>query len=107
MKNPQTVELTVTEFCNQVIHSWIWMLSAAEEHPHLFDGIYVSSDRARKRHVYFIAADNLIGLFRAVGQDDIVFMQMQRDGNGDMRVIKASRNDRPGLSQASTRSSAR
>lgn len=32
-ENPQQVELSLADFCNQVIHSWVWMLSGAEE-PH-------------------------------------------------------------------------
>ncbi len=95
MEHPKPVRLTLTDFCNQVIHSWVWMLSATEEPPHLFDGIYVSSDRARKRHVNFIPAANLIGLFRAVGLDDIASMQMGRDCNGDMQIIRASRSIEP------------
>jgi hypothetical protein len=95
MEHPQTVHLTLTEFCNQVIHSWVWMLSATEEPPHLFDGIYVSSDWGRKRSVYFVAADTLIALFRAIGHDDVVYSQMQRDSAGDMQIIKTSRNHPP------------
>lgn len=91
MERPETVSLSLGEFCNQIIHSWIWMLSATEPPSALFDGIYVSSDRARKRHVYFLPADRLISTFRSVGLDDIVSMQMQRDRNGDMQILKASR----------------
>ncbi len=47
MEHPQPVQLALADFYNQVIHSWVWMLSGAEEPPHLFDGIYVSSDRRR------------------------------------------------------------
>lgn len=95
MEHPEAVALSLTDFCNQVIHSWIWMLSATEEPPHLFDGIYVSSDRARKRHVYFLPADNMISVFRSVGRDDIVSMEMQRDSNGDMHIVMASRDHNP------------
>ncbi|MEV0271440.1 hypothetical protein AB0H43_21900 [Hamadaea sp. NPDC050747] len=91
MEHPQPVELPLADFCNQVIHSWVWMLSGAEEPPHLFNGIYVSSDRKRKSRVYFFAADVLVRVFRAVAHDDIVSSVMQRDSNGDMHIVKASR----------------
>jgi hypothetical protein len=52
----------------------------------------VSSDWARKRCVYFIATGTLIQSFRTVGLDDIVSLQMRRDSDGDMRIVKASRN---------------
>lgn len=91
MESTPTIQLTLHAFCNQVIHSWVWMLSATEEAPHRFDGLYVSSDRASKRHVYFFAAKTLVDLFREVGQDDVVDMRMQRDSDGIMHIIKASR----------------
>jgi hypothetical protein len=97
MEHPESVALPLTDFCNQVIHSWIWMLSATEDPPHLFDGIYVSSDWARKRHVYFMPADIMISVFRTVGLDEIVSMEMQRDDDdGDMHIVRASHDHRPG-----------
>ena len=89
------MQLTLTEFGNQVMHSWIWMLPATERRPHMFDGVYVSSDRAHKRHVYFIGADSLVGVFRGVGLDDIVSMEMRRDPNGEMHIVRASREYLP------------
>lgn len=97
MEYPQPVELALADFYNQVIHSWVWMLSGAEEPPHLFDGIYVSSDRKRRSRVYFLAADTLVRVFRAEGHDDIVSSEMQRDSNGDMHITKASRELPPDL----------
>lgn len=97
MEHTPSVELALADFYNQVIHSWVWTLSGAEEPPHLFDGIYVSSDRKRKSRVYFLAADTLVRVFRAVGHDDIVSTTMQRDGTGEMRIVKASREPSPDL----------
>lgn len=97
MEHPRPVELALADFYNQVIHSWVWMLSGAEEPPHLFDGIYVSSDRRRKSRIYFLAASTLVRVFRTVAHDDIVSSQMQRDSNGDMRIVKASRELPPDL----------
>jgi hypothetical protein len=94
VESPESVALPLIDFCNQVIHSWIWMLSATQDPPHVFDGVYVSSDRARKHNVYFIPADNMISVFRSVGLDDIVSRRMQRDSNGDMHVVTASRDHR-------------
>lgn len=92
MERPDTVQLTLTEFCNQIIHSWVWMMSATEDPSPRFNGVYVSSDWARKRCVYFIGSGTLIQLFRAVGLDDIVSLEMRRGSDGDMRIVKASRN---------------
>jgi nucleotide-binding universal stress UspA family protein len=92
MERSDTVQLTLAEFCNQIIHSWVWMISVTDDPSPRFNGIYVSSDRARKRCVYFIPVGTLIRLCREIGVDDIVSMQMRRDSNGDMRIVKASRN---------------
>lgn len=91
MERSETVLLSLRDFCNQIIHSWIWMLSATEAPSARFDGIYVSSDRARERHAYFMPADRMISTFRKVGLDDIVSLSLQRDSNGDMRIVQASR----------------
>ena len=96
MEHPESVALALAGFCNQVIHSCVWMLSATEDPPHQFDGIYVSSDRARKRHVYFMPADSLISVFRSVGSDDVALIRMQRDSNGDVQIVTASRHPEPG-----------
>lgn len=82
MDRPEPVRLSITEFCNQFIHSWIWMLSATEDAPHLFDGIYVSSDWAMKRHVYFFDASTLVRVFRAVGSDDVMSVRYRQDAHG-------------------------
>lgn len=91
MEHPQAVDLSLRAFYNQVIHSWVWMLSGAEEPPHMFDGIYVSSDWERKSRIYFFSAGTLITVFRAIADDDIVNSEMRRDENGDMHITKASR----------------
>ncbi|NEA34842.1 hypothetical protein [Streptomyces sp. SID13031] len=91
MENPENVTLSLINLCNQIIHSLIWMRSMDGESMR-FDGIFVCSDRARKQHVYFIHVDSLIETFRSVANDDIVTLQMQRDAQGDMHVIKASRS---------------
>jgi hypothetical protein len=77
------VELDLTRLCNQIIHSWVWMISATTNGE--FDGIYVSSDRQRRRSLYFMHVDVLVALFRTVGNEDIVEMTMSRDENGEMR----------------------
>jgi len=65
-----TVQMPLLSVCNQIIHSWMWSLSADEEN-NLFDGIYVSSDRKRSSVLYFVHVDQLIGTFYAVGSEDV------------------------------------
>lgn len=77
--------VSITDLCNQVIHSYIWMLSATEAGD--FDGIYVASDRQRLSGLFFIPLDRFIELFRAVGSEDITYVRMQRDANGDLQYV--------------------
>jgi hypothetical protein len=77
--------LSVTDLCNQVIHSYIWMLSATEAGN--FDGIYVASDRQRLNGLFFIPVDRFIELFRAAGSEDITYIHMQRDADGDLQYV--------------------
>jgi hypothetical protein len=93
MQNPEPVDLTLTEFSNQLIHSWVWSLSATEDAPHRFNGVWVSSDWASKTCLYFISAETLIALFRAVGLDEVVEVRYQRGSDGAMRVVKATRGN--------------
>lgn len=80
------VDLGLTELCNQIIHSWVWMISATTLGK--FDGVYVSSDRQRRRCLYFIHVDELIRLFKAVGAEHIVEFTMRRDDNGEMQYTR-------------------
>jgi hypothetical protein len=80
--------LITERLCNQVIHSYIWMISATEQN--VFNGIYVASDRQRARGLYFIHVDRFIELFRAVGLEDIFHIEMRRDKNGDLQYVHIS-----------------
>jgi hypothetical protein len=77
--------LSITDLCNHVIHSYIWMLSATQAGD--FDGIYVASDRQRLSGLFFISVDRFIELFRAVGSEDVTYVHMQRHTNGDLQYV--------------------
>ncbi|NED58717.1 hypothetical protein G3I24_48510 [Micromonospora aurantiaca] len=79
------VELKMTDLCNQIIHSWIWGVAAEDEGG--LAGIYVSSDRERRKCVYLVEVDTLIELFRSIGHEDIVEIRMRRDQKGEMQYV--------------------
>lgn len=79
--------MSLATFYNQIIHSWVWALSATEQEE-LFDGIYVSSDRNRRKLVCFMAVDTLIDVFRSVGVENVAEIAMARDKNGDMQYVQ-------------------
>ncbi len=76
----------MTELCNQIIHSFVWHLSASEDEG-LFDGIFVCSDRKRNRNLYFLPIDVLINLFRFVGMEDVYTFEFRRDSTGQMQIV--------------------
>jgi hypothetical protein len=82
---------TLWAFCNQIIHSWNWMISATEDDQ--FDGFYVSSDRERRSSLYFVAIDLYIELLRAVGSETVVSITMGRDKKGEMHIISVMSDD--------------
>ncbi len=85
--------MSLLDVCNQIIHSWMWSLSADKENE-LFDGIYVSSDRRRTSVVYFIHVDQLIDAFRAIGLEDVQkVMRRGEDGQWYPERITALQED--------------
>lgn len=109
MKRDEGATLSLSEFCNQLIRSWVWMLSADAETGR-FDGIYVSSGRARKQHIYFVPADTLVTVFRTVGLDDVVVLRIKMDSNGagtSPRQVARTRQIRPTTGERPSRPASR
>jgi len=96
MERGQNVTLSLESFCNQIIHSWVWMLSADGE-PRRFDGIYVCSDKERHTGIYYVGVDALVQVFRTVGLDDIVELRWEMDDQGERQVTQASREYSPNV----------
>lgn len=80
-------ELSLTNVCNQVIHSWVWGFAAGENGFGL-DGVFVSSDRKRKKCLYFLSIDMLVDLFRSIGEEEIYHIEMRRGEAGEMRFTR-------------------
>jgi hypothetical protein len=85
LDNPRSAQITPIALCNQIIHSFVWHFSVDEEEE-LFDGIYVSSDRERRKYLYFVHVDVLVGLFHTIGSEDIVEYVLRADGNGERYI---------------------
>jgi hypothetical protein len=63
----------------------VWVIAVTED-KELFDGIFVSSDWERRKSLYFIDADLLIGVFREIGEENIVEVAMAADNNGERYI---------------------
>jgi hypothetical protein len=98
LENARRVEFAFRELCNQIVHSWNWMISATEDL--VFDGFFVSSDRERAKSIHFVSIDAFIELLRAVGSEDIIGVVYQRDSEGQMRKIKVYNGNERALMEA-------
>lgn len=87
LQKGRDAELSLTNICNQVIHSWVWGFAAGVGGSGL-DGIFVSSDRKRKKCLYFLSVDMLVGLFRSIGEEEICHIEMKRDEAGEMKFTR-------------------
>jgi hypothetical protein len=85
LESPTDAEVSLTFLCNQIIHSFVWAISVTEDEE-LFNGIFVSSDRERRKFLYFIGVDLLVSLFRDIGEEDIVEIAMAADSKGERYI---------------------
>ncbi|WP_146174637.1 hypothetical protein [Umezawaea tangerina] len=81
--NFKSIDLPIWKICNQVIHSWNWVISVSED-AELFDGVFISSDHQRRTCIYFIDVDTFIRMFREIGDEQIVSAEMSLNTHGEM-----------------------
>lgn len=87
LKNPFKTVLPLEKVCNQIVHSWLWMLSFRESDS-MFDGVYVSSDTARRKCLYRIPIDGYIDVCHEIG-DEVVYETRMRNGPDGRLVYDA------------------
>lgn len=78
LETPTKTVLPLVKVCNQIVHSWLWMLSF-RENDNMFDGVYVSSDTARKKCLYRIPIGGYIAVCREIG-DEVVYSKRMSYG---------------------------
>jgi hypothetical protein len=66
--NGRRSTLSVNNLCHEIMHSFVFAFFCGET-ADLFDGIYVSSDRDKKKHVYLVLASDFIALCSDMGAD--------------------------------------
>jgi hypothetical protein len=67
-ENGRRSTLSVENLCHEIMHSFAFTFFSGET-ADLFDGIYVSSDRDKKRHIYLVLASDFIALCSDMGSD--------------------------------------
>ncbi|UZX02480.1 hypothetical protein F8G81_07510 [Arthrobacter sp. CDRTa11] len=86
LENGQGDQITIPHLCNQLIHSFVWIISGNKD-TELFDGAFVASENERHKHLYFLPVESLIDLCRKVAAEDIGSVQYQRGTDGIMRIV--------------------
>lgn len=86
LENGKPDQITIPHLCNQLIHSFVWIISGNED-TELFDGAFVASEKERVKHLYFLSVQSLIDLCRKVAAEDVGSIQYQRGKDGVMRIV--------------------
>jgi hypothetical protein len=80
---------TLREFCNQLIHSFVFMPCMGDAGG--LAGVFVTSDRVRRRRLFYFDLDAIIAVMDRVAKDDILAFVACRDARtGEMNVVKKS-----------------
>lgn len=74
--------------CNQVIHSFVFVLAITESGA--IDGAFLASDTMRHRRLYFIPLRHIVHLFRTVGRDYPSDQRYVRDEKTGQWVLTVS-----------------
>lgn len=83
------VMLNIREICNQIIHSFVFLPSFAEERA--LAGFFLVSDRAKDQQLFFLTLADLVSLCIRVADDDIITLEAIRPGPGEpTRVTRKS-----------------
>ena len=67
-ENGRRSTLSVKNLCDEIVNSFAFTFFCGET-ADLFDGVYVSSDRDKKRHVYLVLASDFIALCSDMGSE--------------------------------------
>lgn len=93
----KAVDVALLSFCNQVIHSFVFMAVTDDEG---LEGFFVASDRERRNRLLHFALLDVAGAIEAVAIDDIVSSQTEFDPTTGERVI-VRKSNRPRSSDSS------
>jgi hypothetical protein len=90
------VNISLAEFCNQFIHSFVFVVVMGSSGG--LEGAYVSSDRDRNRRLLYFSMNEITDVMLRVANDDIVKAEWRRDQEtGEFRFVKkTSRRGRKG-----------
>lgn len=99
LAHPTAVDVCLRDFCDQIIHSFVFMVAASS--PGL-EGFYVASDRERWLGLYYFDIKDVIRVLKRVARDGIASVHRKRDQvTGEMKVVRKSDKGLPSEDLAS------
>jgi hypothetical protein len=88
--NPKSSSMGLRDFCDQVIHSFIFELCTKEDNGGL-EGLFIAADRQKDKSLLYFDIDIIISALVSIASDDIVSIEWRRDCiGGPLRMIKKS-----------------
>jgi hypothetical protein len=93
----RSCRISLKDFCNQFIHSFIFLPCEDEERSEVI-GLFVASDYRKLRGLLYFDFDQIVGLLSAVSHDDIWHAEYRRDPvTMEMKVVKKLSNPPGGI----------
>ena len=77
--------MKLRKFCNQVVHSFVFIVAEAEEGESA--GIFISSDRSRNKELFLVRLTSIVAAFERVGRDCPPNIAWRKDEGGEERAI--------------------
>ncbi len=77
LTRPGRDSLSLQDFVNQMIHSFVFMRSVTDEGG--LAGLFFTSDRQRRKRLSLVTLEDLVSVFDQVASDDIVSGSMERN----------------------------
>ncbi len=77
---------TLVWLCNQVIHSYVFILTFAESG--IIDGVFVASDRQRNKRVSFFCRKTIMDILKLIGNDYPAHACSVRDDDGQWKTTQ-------------------
>lgn len=88
------ISLSLREYCNQVVHSYIFQICLNVENRGLA-GFFIASDREKERRLLYFDLDQIIINLERVAEDDIVYIYRERQAMGMPLKTVAKSNRHP------------
>jgi len=91
LQRSRVVQMNLLAFCNQVIHSYVFVPVMDEDG---LEGFFVASDRERRSQLLYFKLLDVVGALEGVAADDILSNRTELDPAAGERVV-VHKSNRP------------